>query len=345
MRVAINGFGRIGRNVLRACFENTRFEKTGVESKSIYQEAIEIVAINDLGSLESLAHLLSFDTTHGRFTHSVRMVDDGKRYGIFVDEKFIQVFHEEKAEDCPWSLLNIDVVIESTGLYRAKEDAEKHLMAGAKKVVIAAVSFNEVDATVVMGVNENILNGSEKVISAASCTTHCIAHLLKILDEKFGIDSVFMTEMHAYTSDQHILDHVHRDLRRARAGAQNMIPTTSSSISAVQEVLPALEKKIVGYSMRVPINNVAAVDLCVNLTTKTSLESVNELFSKEACSKYLTISALPLVSSDFNHRTESAIIDLTQTQVLASTVKLLAWYDNEWGYANRLLDLLVYLKN
>ncbi len=334
LRVAINGFGRIGRNFLRAYLENER----------AYKNAIEIVAINDLGSLESLAHLLEFDTTHGRFAHSVRAVNASKQYGIQVKKRFIAVSHEESPESCPWKKLKIDLVIESTGVFRARADAALHLKAGAKKVVIAAVAFDAVDATIVKGVNENILTGKEKIISAASCTTHCIAPLLNVMEEKLGLENVFMTEMHAYTSDQYILDHVHRDLRRARAGAQNLIPTTSSSIAAVQEVLPSLKNKIVGYSMRVPINNVAAVDLCMTVKKSTDAESINKIFIKAAKMGYIGVSELPLVSSDFNHRSESAIVDLTQTQVLGSTIKLLVWYDNEWGYANRLLDLLVYLQ-
>lgn len=334
LRVAINGFGRIGRNFLRAYFEN----------EAVYKDAFDIVAVNDLGSLESLAHLLEFDTTHGRFFHTPKIVENNEEYGIKLAGKFIAVSHKENPAHCPWEKLNIDVVIESTGMFRAKSDAALHLMAGAKKVVIAAVAFDQVDATVVMGVNQSILDGNEKVISAASCTTHCIAPLLKILDERLQVESVFMTEMHAYTSDQCILDHVHRDLRRARAGAQNMIPTTSSSIAAVQDVLPEMLGKLAGYSMRVPINNVAAVDLCINVKKPSSIENINGLFAQNKSPSYIAVSELPLVSSDFNHRSESAIIDLTQTQVLASTVKLLVWYDNEWGYANRLLDLLVFLK-
>lgn len=334
LRVAINGFGRIGRNFLRAFLENERS----------FKNAIDIVAINDLGSLESLAHLLEFDTTHGRFKHSVRAINDSKEYGIKVKNRFIAVSHDENPASCPWKKLKVDLVIESTGMFRAKADAALHLKAGAKKVVIAAVSFDAVDATVVVGVNENILSGKEKIISAASCTTHCIAPLLKVMDEKLGLENVFMTEMHAYTSDQYILDHVHRDLRRARAGAQNLIPTTSSSIAAVQEVLPVLKNKIVGYSMRVPINNVAAVDLCMNVKKSTDAASINKILIKDAKTGYIGVSNLPLVSSDFNHRSESAIVDLTETKILGSTIKLLVWYDNEWGYANRLLDLLIYLQ-
>jgi glyceraldehyde 3-phosphate dehydrogenase len=327
LRVAINGFGRIGRNFLRAWFEQRD------------QLSFEVVAINDLGAPESLAHLLKFDTTHGTFPYQVEQTEKGSQQGICIEELFIPAFDFAQAQSCPWQAYNIDVVLESTGQFRARLDAELHLKAGAKKVVIGAVAFDEVDATIVTGINENSLNAEDKIISAASCTTHCIAPVLQEIDKSFGIEQAFVTEMHAYTSDQQILDHVHRDLRRARAGAQNMIPTTSSSISAVQKALPQLKGKVMGYSMRVPINNVAAVDLTLNLTKSCEVQAVNELFKNFSNKKIIGYSDLPLVSSDFNHRTESAIFDSTQTQILGKTLKVLVWYDNEWGYVNRLLDL------
>jgi glyceraldehyde 3-phosphate dehydrogenase len=330
LRVAVNGFGRIGRNFLRAFYETPASERVD----------LEIVAINDLGSLESLAHLLQFDTTHGKFSQEVKLLDTEKQYGLQLENSFIAVSHEESPQECPWQKHNIDLVIEATGKFRARDDAALHLNAGAKKVLIAAVAFDEVDATVVVDVNDDELNGSEKIVSAASCTTHCIAPVLAKLEEQFGIDSVFMTEMHAYTSDQCILDHVHRDLRRARAGAQNMIPTSSSSIAAVQEVLPALKNRIKGYSMRVPINNVAAVDLCVTLKQNPGPEKINDFFNSLQNNNSIGFTDLPLVSSDFVHRKESAIIDASQTQSIGQSIKLLAWYDNEWGYVNRLLDLI-----
>ncbi len=333
LRIAINGFGRIGRNLTRACFEQSE-----VFSK------LDIVAINDVGSLEALAHLLQFDSTHGSFKNTVQVHDSKTHYGLEIDGKFIAVSHDAIPEQCPWKTLNIDVVVESTGLFRSRADAAKHIQAGAKKVLIAAVAFDEVDATVVMGINETTLLKSAQIISASSCTTHCLAPVLNLLDEHFGIEHVFVTEMHAYTSDQHILDHVHRDLRRARAGAQNLIPTTTSSISALQQVLPQLKNKIDGYSMRVPVNNVAAVDLTVVLAQSVGVETVNTLFKEKSDGKFLGFTTLPLVSSDFNHRSESAIFDATQTKVLSNMVKLLVWYDNEWGYANRLLDLMNYIE-
>lgn len=328
MKIAINGFGRIGRNFLRAWFEQHE------------HLPFEVVAINELGSLESMAHLLKFDTTHGIFPFAVAIEQHQGQAGLSIEGKFIPCYQVESPEHCPWEVNKIDVVIESTGIFRARSDAALHIKAGTKKVIIAAVAFDEVDATIVMGINENTLKKQDKVISAASCTTHCIAPVLQVLDKHFGIQQAFVTEMHAYTSDQQILDHVHRDLRRARAGAQNMIPTTSSSISAVQKALPQLAGKVLGYSMRVPINNVAAVDLTLNLNKATTVQEVNDLFKNFSDNHIIAYSNLPLVSSDFNHRTESAIFDSTQTQVLGKTLKVLVWYDNEWGYVNRLLDLL-----
>lgn len=327
-RIAINGFGRIGRNFLRAWFE----QKDNLP--------FEVVAINDLGSIESLAHLLKYDSTHGIFSHAVEVSNKGESEGLRIDDFFVPCFSEASPSQCPWESLNINWVLESTGLFRARDDAALHLQAGAERVIIGAVSFDEVDATIVMGINEADLSASDKIISAASCTTHCISPVLQVLDESFGIVQAFVTEMHAYTSDQKILDHVHRDLRRARSGAQNMIPTTSSSIAAVQKVLPQLNGRVLGYSMRVPINNVAAVDLTLNLEQGTDVQTVNALFENFADKSLIGFSNLPLVSSDFNHRSESAIFDATQTQVLGNTIKILIWYDNEWGYVNRLIDLM-----
>lgn len=332
IRVAINGFGRIGRNVLRAW----------CEQDAALREKIQIVALNDLGSIEALTHLLKFDSTHGVFKGEVSC--DPKNNNLAIGAYTIAVSHQASPEQCPWKTLDIDLVIESTGQFRARADAALHLKAGAKRVVIAAVAFDEVDATVVMGVNEQQLTGGEHVISAASCTTQCIAPVLSLLDKKFHIRSAFMTEMHAYTSDQSVLDHVHRDLRRGRSAAQNMIPTSSSSIGAVQKVLPQLKDKISGYSMRVPIDNVAAVDLCVCLEDMPDVDSLNQCFEKYENKTVITHSDLPLVSSDFNHRIESAIVDTSQTQVLGDGAKMLIWYDNEWAYVNRLLDLMVCLE-
>lgn len=330
-KIAINGFGRIGRNFLRVWIENKQ------------RCNFEVVAINDIGSIESLAHLIKYDTTHGIFSREVAITFQNGQQGIQIEKSFIAFYHFSHPQHCPWKEKNIDMVLESSGKYRARADAQSHIDAGAKQVVIAAVAFDEVDATIIVGVNDKLLSKTHKIISAASCTSHCLAPVLKLLDDKMGVEQVMMMEMHAYTSDQQLLDHAHRDLRRARAGAQNLIPTTSSSISAVQQVLPQLEGKIAGYSMRVPINNVAAVDLTVNLKQALNREAINVLFENYHDKKIIAYSNLPLVSSDFNHRYESAIFDATQTLVLGKTVKLLVWYDNEWGYVNRLLDLLCHI--
>lgn len=332
IRVAVNGFGRIGRNVLRAW----------CEQDAALREKIQIVAVNDLGSIEALAHLLKFDSTHGVLSEHVSC--DSETSNLTIGDYSIAVSHHASPEQCPWKTLDIDVVIESTGQFRARADAALHLKAGARMVVIAAVAFDDVDATVVMGVNEQKMTGSEQVISAASCTTQCIAPVLALLDAQFQVRSAFMTEMHAYTSDQSVLDHVHRDLRRGRSAAQNMIPTSSSSIGAVQKVLPQLKDKITGYSMRVPIDNVAAVDLCVCLENMPDVDGLNQCFKRFENKTLINYSELPLVSSDFNHRIESSIVDISQTHILGDGAKLLIWYDNEWAYVNRLLDLMAYLE-
>jgi len=240
IRVAINGYGRIGRNMLRALYQ-------GREHGS--NRDVQLVAINDLGSAESLLHLTRYDTTHGRFNTAVTLLDDNT---LQVNGDRVRLLRIEDPAQCPWAELNVDLVLECTGIFRAYADAGLHLQAGAKRVIIGAVAFDDVDCTFVYGVNHQQLNAEHKVVSSASCTTHCIAPLLQIMDASFGVKQVFMTEIHSYTSDQVLLDHVHRDLRRGRAGAQNLIPTTSSSIGAVQKVLPQLAGKIDGYSMRVP---------------------------------------------------------------------------------------------
>jgi len=328
-KIAINGFGRIGRNFLRAYFEN-----------SVFRNSLEIVGINDVGSLESLAHLLQYDSCHGRFVFEVEISEHRGERGIRVDKEFIPFYSNSVPDLCPWKVQEVDWVLESTGCFRSRELAGLHLEAGAKKVLITAVAFDEVDATVVFGMNEESLKRSHNIVSAASCTTHCIAPLLKIIDSRFDIESVLMTEIHSYTSDQHILDHAHRDLRRARAGAHNIIPTTSSSIGAIQKIFPEIQGKIIGHSIRVPVVNVAAVDLNFTLNAGTDIETVNKLFREKSDDKILAFSEKPLVSSDFNQCSQSAIFDATQTQCLKNNLKIFAWYDNEWAYVHRLLDLL-----
>ena len=345
LRVAINGYGRIGRNVLRAFYEDfANCECSGGHRGHRFQ----IVAINDIGSAESLVHLTRYDTTHGAFRANVQLAEKNGAEFLQINGDDIAIFHHESPVDCPWKALDIDVVLECTGVFRARDDAAQHLVAGAKQVIIGAVSFDEVDNTIVYGVNHDTYEPAQKIVSNASCTTHCIAPLLKIFDEAWGLQEALMTEIHAYTSDQSLLDRTHRDLRRARAGAQNLIPTTSSSINAVQKVLPQLQGKIDGYSMRVPTLNVAAVDLTMRFQAPVTVAAMHALVQEKASGDYRGLIAYceePLVSSDFIHRTESAIFDTTQTKALGQLIKITAWYDNEWGYTHRLIDLLDVLAN
>lgn len=303
----------------------------------------DIVAINDVGSAESLVHLTRYDTTHGAFRADIGLLeDDGQEY-LQVNGDRVAIYHHQSPTECPWKALDVDVVLECTGVFRARADAAQHLAAGARQVIIGAVSFDEVDNTIVYGVNHDTYAPSQKIISNASCTTHCIAPLLKLFDEAWGLQEALMTEIHAYTSDQYLLDKTHRDLRRARAGAQNLIPTTSSSINAVQKVLPQLEGKIDGYSMRVPTINVAAVDLTMRFARPCSVDAMHKLVEAKAAGEFrglIDYCEEPLVSSDFIHRSESAIFDTTQTKALGELIKITAWYDNEWGYTHRLIDLL-----
>lgn len=337
IRVAINGYGRIGRTLLRALYEGRE------QGRHLN---VQLVAINDLGSPESLAHLTRYDTTHGRFNTAVTLLNDngGENHHLQVNGDRIRLLQIADPEHCPWAELKVDLVLECTGIFRSREDASRHLQAGAQRVLIGAVAFDEVDGTFVYGVNHEQFQPHHQVLSNASCTTHCIAPLLQIMDRAFSVKQVFMTEIHSYTSDQVLLDHVHRDLRRARAGAQNLIPTTSSSIGAVQKVLPQLEGKIDGYSMRVPTQNVAAVDLTLVLERRAqNVQQVHEVMRQASEGAYqgiLGYCSEPLVSADFLKRTESAIYDETQTLVTPEMVKIVAWYDNETGYAHRLLDLV-----
>lgn len=334
LRVAINGYGRIGRNFLRALYEDRAAGKF---------HDLQVVAINDIGSSESLVHLTRYDTTHGRYRGEVTLQSESSLDYLVIDGDAIPLYQFRKPSQCPWKALAVDVVLECTGMFRACNDARMHLEAGAKRVIIGAVGFDEVDATIIYGVNHLTLKPTDRIVSNASCTTHCIAPLLALFDAEWAIEGALMTEIHAYTSDQHLLDKTHRDLRRARAAAQNLIPTTSSSINAVQQVLPQLAGKVDGYSMRVPTINVAAVDLTFSLRHPVSVEAINERMRLAACEDYRGIIGYcydQLVSSDYIHRPESAIYDATQTKVLGRMVKMTAWYDNEWGYTHRLLDLL-----
>ncbi|MBE0406130.1 type I glyceraldehyde-3-phosphate dehydrogenase [Psychrobacter sp. AOP22-C1-22] len=357
LRVAINGFGRIGRNVLRALLE--RFEVLG--------RAIHVVAINDLAPAETLLHLLRFDSTHGRLSRlgvTADIVQDGitdyQQKPCATAETDIQLclnknnltycirlLSRENAETLPWKDLQVDVVLECTGHYRSYEQASVHIEAGAKQVIIGAAPFDHVDASIVMGVNGESLTRKLPIISSVSCTTQALVPLIDTLDKAFGVKSAMMTEIHAVTADQTVLDQAHRDLRRARASGYNIIPTTSSSIAATERVLPNMIGKINGHSIRVPTIDVAAID--VNFifdTLDVDIEAIREVLKTASAGSLINIMAYtdePLVSSDFIHQTESLIIDGQQLMQIGEQYKVFAWYDNEWGYANRLLDMCLHL--
>ena len=333
-RVAINGFGRIGRNVLRAWFENP---------KNFH---FEIVAINDIADVETLVHLFKYDTTHGRFDGAVNIVQEHGQLYMSIDARQIkqkvQILRQANPELLPWEALNIDVVLECTGLFRSRAAATQHITAGAKRVIIGAAPFDTVDAAIVYGVNHHDVKASDQIISGVSCTTQALVPLVKIIDDAFGIDSALMTEIHAVTADQSVLDHAHRDLRRARASGQNIIPTTSSALGALKQVMPKMENRIDGFSIRVPTINVAAIDLTFIAKAPVTAHLINQILIQAAKYDYAEIMSVTdeqLVSSDFNHSPYSLIVDLNQTMVVGQQAKVFAWYDNEWGYANRLLDL------
>ncbi|EKF72886.1 glyceraldehyde 3-phosphate dehydrogenase [Alcanivorax hongdengensis A-11-3] len=327
MRIAINGYGRIGRSFVRALAER---EGAG------WQAPFTLAAINDKGRPEDLLYLTRYDTTHGRLAEPAELIEGMLRIG----KQAPRLLEQPQPELLPWGDMGVDLVLECSGHFRSHAGASRHLDAGAGRVIIGAVPFDQADQVVVYGVNDDALRADSRVLSAASCTTHCIAPLLARLDQAYGIRQVLMKEIHAYTSDQTLLDHVHRDPRRGRAGAQNIVPTTSSAIGAVQQVLPQLEGKISGHSIRVPTLNVAMVELTLLLDRTPDSQALNQWLlqqSKEAPS-LIGYNDAPLVSVDFNHRPESAIVDATQTRVQGDMVQVVAWYDNEWGYANRLLD-------
>jgi len=330
VRVAINGFGRIGRLTLRAWLEK------GVPE-------IDIVAVNDLTDAPMLAHLFRFDSVHGTLPWEVVPEDDGFR----VNGRKIRVLAERDPAKLPWRELGVEVVVESTGRFTNREDAAKHLEAGAKKVIVSAPAKGD-DLTVVMGVNEDRYDPAKHhVISNGSCTTNCLAPVAKVLHEALTIKRGFMTTVHSYTNDQQILDLPHKDYRRARAAALSIIPTTTGAARAIGKVLPELDGKLNGMAMRVPTPNVSVNDLVVEVERPTSVEEVNELFRRAAegpMRGILAYSDLPLVSRDYNGNPHSAIVDGLSTMVIEGTlVKVVAWYDNEWGYANRLVDLAAYL--
>lgn len=330
IRVAINGFGRIGRNVLRALYE----------SKKAYD--IKIVAINDLGDAAINAHLLKYDTAHGIFSANVENSDKA----IYVNQDEILTLSERNPANLPWADLKVDVVLECTGLFTDRQSAGAHLTAGAKKVIISAPA-KDVDATVVYGVNHDVITPEMTIISNASCTTNCLSPIAKPLYDALGIESGLMTTIHAYTNDQRLSDVYHTDVRRARAAAMSMIPTKTGAAAAVGLVVPALKGKFDGLAVRVPTINVSLVDLTFIAGRETTVEEVNSII-RDAAAQYplnqvLAVNDLPLVSVDFNHNPMSSIFDATETRVNGRLVKVMAWYDNEWGFSNRMLDNTVEL--
>ncbi len=330
IRVAINGFGRIGRNVLRA-------------AKQSPSSNLDFVAINDLTSSATLAHLLKYDSVHGAYPGSVEVTGDG----LVVDGDEILVFSEPDPANLPWHELGVDVVVESTGRFRTRELASKHLEAGAAKVVISAPAKDE-DITIVLGVNEDLYDpDGHDIISNASCTTNCLAPVAKVLSERFGFVRGLMTTIHAYTSGQAVLDGPHKDLRRARAAAVSMIPTTTGAAKAISLVLPELEGKLDGMAIRVPTPDVSVVDLVAEVETDVSAEQINDALRAAAESDlagFLRVEEQPLVSADFTGEPASSVVDALSTAVMdGRMVKVLAWYDNEWGYSSRVVDLVEYV--
>ncbi|MBS0338673.1 MAG: type I glyceraldehyde-3-phosphate dehydrogenase [Proteobacteria bacterium] len=329
IKVAINGYGRIGRNILRAHYEGGK------------KHDIQIVAINDLGNAETNAHLTRYDTAHGKFPGSVTV--DGEYMVVNGDR--IRVCAKRNPAELPWKEMGVDVVLECTGFFTSKEKAGAHLAAGAKKVIISAPGGKDVDGTVVFGVNQGILKAAHTVISNASCTTNCLAPMAKVLHEKVGIVAGLMTTIHAYTNDQVLTDVYHEDLRRARSATMSMIPTKTGAAAAVGLVLPELNGKLDGYSMRVPTINVSYVDLTFTAKRATTVDEVNA-FMKEAAGGalkgILDYTKEPLVSVDYNHNPASCVFDATMTKVAEGTlVKVGGWYDNEWGFSNRMLDTTI----
>ncbi len=333
IKVGINGYGRIGRNILRALFEANR---TG---------EIEIVAINDLGDAKTNAHLTQYDTAHGKFPGTVSVDGDY----MIVNGIKIKVLSERDPAKLPWRDLGVDVVHESTGLFTSKAKASAHLKGGAKKVIISAPGGEDVDATIVYGVNHNVLKSSDTVISNASCTTNCLAPVVKVLHEHIGVVHGVMTTVHAYTNDQVLTDVYHSDLRRARSATMSMIPTKTGAAAAVGLVLPELNGKLDGYAVRVPTINVSMVDLSFQAARETTAKEIHTLMREAANGKLkgvLAYNDAPLVSVDFNHDPASSTYDATLTKVIDGTlVKVVAWYDNEWGFSNRMLDTTIALMN
>ncbi len=333
VKIAINGYGRIGRNILRALYESDRTDE------------MQILAINDLGDAETNAHLTRYDSAHGPFPIDVEVDSDA----LIVGGDRIRVLAERDPTQLPWRELGVDVVLECTGLFASKDKASAHLEAGARKVLISAPAGKTVDATIVYGVNDKTLTAADTVVSNASCTTNCLAPLVKPLHEEIGLLGGIMTTIHAYTNDQVLTDVYHKDLRRARSATQSMIPTKTGAATAVGLVLPELEGKLDGFSIRVPTINVSLVDLSFTAARETSVEEIDAILkaaSEDELKGVLDYNDGPLVSIDFNHNPASSIYDATLTKVMGGTlVKVCSWYDNEWGFSNRMLDTTIALVN
>ncbi len=330
-KIAINGFGRIGRNIARALFESGKDRK------------LNLVAINDLGDLETNAHLLKYDSVHGRFPGEVK-VENGM---LVINGHKIKLYSERDPANLPWGELGVDVVLECTGFFASKEKASVHLKAGAKKVLVSAPAGSDVK-TIVFGVNHKTLTANDTIVSNASCTTNCLAPLVKPLNEALGIKAGLMTTVHAYTNDQKLTDSSHKDIRRARSATQSMIPTKTGAAAAVGLVLPELNGKLDGYAVRVPTINVSMVDFTFESEEPATAKEVNEIMHSAATSELkgiLNYNTEPLVSIDFNHNSASSTFDATQTRQLGNLIKVISWYDNEWGFSNRMLDTTLAMIN
>ncbi len=327
IKIGINGFGRIGRLILRALLEN-------------YKDKIQVVAVNDLGSIDTNAHLIKYDSTHGTLNHSVETSKDGFK----ISNQKIKVFSEKDPEKIPWNSVGADVVLECTGRFLDKKTAQSHIKGGAKKVIISAPA-KEVDFTIVQGVNSKELKKEHNIISNGSCTTNCLAPVAMILENNFGIEYGYMTTIHSYTGDQKLLDTLHKDLRRARSTEGAMIPTSTGAAKALSLVLPSLKGKLDGTAIRVPTPNVSLIDFTVVTKKEVSVETINDTMLKASQSDLkgiLGINKKPLVSKDFNHDQHSSIFDVTQTQVIKGKFsRVLSWYDNEWGFSNRMCDTAI----
>ena len=327
IKIGINGFGRIGRLVLRAILEN-------------YDKKIQVVAVNDLGSIETNAHLIKYDSTHGILSSNIETSKDGFK----INNQNIKVFAEKNPENIPWKDVGAEIVLECTGIFLDKPSAEKHIKAGAKKVIISAPG-KEVDFTIVQGVNSKDLRKEHNIISNGSCTTNCLAPVAMVLEKNFGINYGYMTTIHSYTGDQKLLDTLHKDLRRARATEGAMIPTSTGAAKAMSLVLPSLKGKLDGTAIRVPTPNVSLIDFTLVTENEVTPEIINDVMSKAASGELkgiLDVNNKPLVSKDFNHNPHSSIFDATQTQVIKGKFsRVLSWYDNEWGFSNRMCDTAI----